>query len=89
MYHHHVLRIRVLTSDFETFKDGPKRRRLSEFCNQSKLADVLVASKLVRRYGEQGFVTDQRSRNLKTGLMRHAEEDSSGGVDPSKYADTI
>ncbi|TFK85675.1 NAD(P)-binding protein [Polyporus arcularius HHB13444] len=62
--------LRGIVSSSDGSAHGPKRRRLSEFYNQSKLADVLVAYKLVRRYGEQGFVAAQRSRNVETGLMR-------------------
>ncbi|KAI0704511.1 NAD(P)-binding protein [Cerioporus squamosus] len=60
--------------NFETFKDGPERRKMSteELYNQSKLADVLVAFELARRYGEQGIVTVALHPGiLKTDLMRH------------------
>ena len=60
--------------DFETFKDGPTRRKLSteELYNQSKLADVLLAFELARRHGEQGIVTVALHPGiLRTELTRH------------------
>ena len=60
--------------NFETFKDGPARRKLSteELYNQSKLADVLLAFELARRHGEQGIVTVALHPGiLKSELMRH------------------
>ncbi|RPD59095.1 NAD(P)-binding protein [Lentinus tigrinus ALCF2SS1-6] len=60
--------------DFETFKDGPARRKLSteELYNQSKLADVLVTFELARRYGEQGIIAVALNPGiLKMELMRH------------------
>ena len=60
--------------DFETFKDGPARQKLSteELYNQSKLADALVAFELARRYGEQGIVTVALHPGIiKSELMRH------------------
>ncbi|ESK86522.1 NAD(P)-binding protein [Moniliophthora roreri MCA 2997] len=47
--------------NFNTFKDGPARRRygaiLSLLYSQSKLGNVIFANELARRYGDQGVVS--------------------------------
>ncbi|KAF7367271.1 NAD(P)-binding protein [Mycena sanguinolenta] len=45
--------------DFETFKDGQKRRKLhkARLSSQSKLGNVIFSNELARRYGPQGIVS--------------------------------
>ena len=60
--------------DFETFKDGPERQKLSTeaLYQQSKLADIIVSFELARRYGPQGIVSVTLHPGiLKTDLLRH------------------
>ncbi|KIJ65114.1 hypothetical protein HYDPIDRAFT_131388 [Hydnomerulius pinastri MD-312] len=59
--------------DFETFKDGPKRRKPTNslYC-QSKFGNVVFATELARRYGDQGIVsTSLNPGNIKSDLQRH------------------
>ncbi|GLB42629.1 putative NAD-P-binding protein [Lyophyllum shimeji] len=54
--------------NFNTFKDGPARRRLSPstlYC-QSKYGNIVFAAELARRYGDQGVV----STSLHPGVIR-------------------
>ncbi|KIM89145.1 hypothetical protein PILCRDRAFT_768385 [Piloderma croceum F 1598] len=54
--------------DFETFKDGPKRKRMA-----SQLANVVYAAKLARRYGNDGIVsTSLHPGNLRSDLQRYS-----------------
>ncbi|TFK24421.1 NAD(P)-binding protein [Coprinopsis marcescibilis] len=60
--------------DFNTFKDGPARRKLSTITlyNQSKFGNVVFSSELARRYGDEGIVSvSLNPGNLKTDLGRH------------------
>ncbi|KAI0730702.1 NAD(P)-binding protein [Earliella scabrosa] len=60
--------------NFETLKDGPARRKQSTevLYSQSKLADVLVAFELARRYGDKGIVSVALHPGiLRTELTRH------------------
>ncbi|KAJ6575423.1 NAD(P)-binding protein [Mycena capillaripes] len=45
--------------DFNTFKDGPARRKLNlmQIYGQSKWANVTFSNELARRYGDQGIVS--------------------------------
>ncbi|KAK7064582.1 NAD(P)-binding protein [Favolaschia claudopus] len=45
--------------DYETFKDSPKRRRLTKarLSSQSKLGNVMFSNELARRHGHQGIVS--------------------------------
>ncbi|RDB18042.1 hypothetical protein Hypma_000726 [Hypsizygus marmoreus] len=60
--------------DFNTFKDGPARRKAGSFklyC-QSKYGDLVFASELARRYGDQGIVSMAvNPGNLSSDLQRH------------------
>ncbi|KII88444.1 hypothetical protein PLICRDRAFT_176032 [Plicaturopsis crispa FD-325 SS-3] len=60
--------------DFDTFKDGPKRRKRSGdalYC-QSKYGVLLYAEELAKRYGDQGIIsTAVNPGNIRTDLMRH------------------
>ncbi|KAJ7170180.1 NAD-binding protein [Mycena filopes] len=61
--------------DFNTFKDGPARRKLNlmQIYGQSKWANVTFSNELARRYGDQGIVSScVNPGNLKdTELSRH------------------
>jgi len=60
--------------DFNTFKDGPARKRAGtqKLYSQSKHGVVVWATELARRYGDQGIVsTALNPGNLKTDLQRH------------------
>ncbi|KZT40954.1 NAD(P)-binding protein [Sistotremastrum suecicum HHB10207 ss-3] len=62
------------TIDWDSFKDGPARRKLGPrtLYAQSKFANVLVAYELARRYGDMGIVsTALNPGNIKTELQRH------------------
>ena len=53
---------------FDTFKDGPARRRwnMEELYSQSKLGAILVAFERARRYGDKGII----SVALHPGILR-------------------
>ncbi|RDB18051.1 hypothetical protein Hypma_000729 [Hypsizygus marmoreus] len=60
--------------DFNTFKDGPKRRSQFVFplYAQSKYANIVFANELARRYADQGIVsTAVNPGNLRSDLQRH------------------
>ncbi|KAG5719733.1 hypothetical protein E4T56_gene18524 [Termitomyces sp. T112] len=60
--------------NFNTFKDSPKRRKTFSISlySQSKFGNVVFATELGRRYGEQGIVsTSLNPGNLRTDLQRH------------------
>ncbi|KAJ6576413.1 hypothetical protein DFH09DRAFT_1149262 [Mycena vulgaris] len=61
--------------DFNTFKDGPARRKLNlmQIYGQSKWANVTFSNELARRYGDKGVVSScVNPGNLKdTELSRH------------------
>ncbi|TFK28697.1 NAD(P)-binding protein [Coprinopsis marcescibilis] len=60
--------------DFNTFKDGPARRRESPgaLYSQSKLGNVLFANELARRHEKDGIVSvSLNPGNLRTELQRH------------------
>ncbi|KAL5501740.1 RDH1_4 [Sanghuangporus vaninii] len=62
--------------DYETLKDGPKRRKFGTMAlyNQSKLGDVLLSREFARRFGDQGIVfTGCAPGILKTDLLRYAD----------------
>ncbi|KAJ7621300.1 NAD(P)-binding protein [Roridomyces roridus] len=66
----------VATVDYETFKDGSKRRKRTPFdlYAQSKWADAVFAMELARRYGEQGIVsTSVNPGNLKTNISHNSK----------------
>ncbi|KAF8231776.1 NAD(P)-binding protein [Tricholoma matsutake] len=60
--------------DFNTFKDGPARRRPSVrslLYGQSKFGNIVFANELFRRYGDQGIVsTSVHPGNIKTDLYQ-------------------
>ncbi|KAH6912196.1 hypothetical protein BKA70DRAFT_1266949 [Coprinopsis sp. MPI-PUGE-AT-0042] len=60
--------------DFNTFKDGPTRRKWSPWTlySQSKLGNVIVANEFAKRYGDQDLISCScNPGNLKTELQRH------------------
>ncbi|TFK40853.1 hypothetical protein BDQ12DRAFT_680150 [Crucibulum laeve] len=60
--------------DFNTFKDGPARRKKSPmyYYNQSKFGNVVFANELARRYGDKGIVsTSLHPGSLRSDLQRH------------------
>ncbi|KAF5382757.1 hypothetical protein D9615_002891 [Tricholomella constricta] len=76
--------VRVLTTssvmhyigglNFNTFKDGPARRKLSTVAlySQSKYGDLVFALELARRYGDQGVVSMAiNPGNIVSDLQRH------------------
>jgi len=60
--------------DFNTFKDGPARKKMGTqllYC-QSKYGNVVFASELARRYGDQGIVsTSLHPGSVKSDLQRY------------------
>ncbi|KAF9647013.1 NAD(P)-binding protein [Thelephora ganbajun] len=58
--------------EFDTFKDGPKRRRKGEFWlyGQSKLANVIFTQELVRRYGDKVVSFAAHPGNVNTDIVR-------------------
>ncbi|KAF7369179.1 NAD(P)-binding protein [Mycena venus] len=65
----------VGTIEYDTFKDGPKRRKRTPFdlYAQSKWANAVLAMELARRYGEQGVVsTSVNPGNLKTDIAHNS-----------------
>ncbi|TBU29847.1 NAD(P)-binding protein [Dichomitus squalens] len=62
------------TLHWETFKDGPARRRetTDALYNQSKLANVIVARETAKRYGHQGIISIAvNPGNIQSDLQRH------------------
>ncbi|KAG2121877.1 hypothetical protein DEU56DRAFT_90952 [Suillus clintonianus] len=62
--------------DFNTFKDGPARKKCSTagLYNQSKFGNVVLALELAKRYGDQGIIsTALNPGNIKSDLQRHVE----------------
>ncbi|KAF5342505.1 hypothetical protein D9611_001521 [Ephemerocybe angulata] len=62
------------TLEFNTFIDGPARRKLGKrpLYNQSKLGNVVISNEFARRYGEQGLISAAvNPGNLKSDLQRH------------------
>ncbi|KAH7924207.1 NAD(P)-binding protein [Leucogyrophana mollusca] len=60
--------------NFDTFKDGPARRKMSAFqlYGQSKTGNIILSAELKRRYGDQGLVsTSLNPGGIKTELLRH------------------
>ncbi|EPS94682.1 NAD-binding protein [Fomitopsis schrenkii] len=60
--------------DFESFREGPGRRRHSKeaLYAQSKLANVIVAREVAKRYGDQGIVSISVDPGyIKTELQRY------------------
>jgi len=59
---------------FNTFKDGPARKKMGTqhlYC-QSKFGNVVFATELARRYGNQGIVsTSVHPGSLRSELIRH------------------
>lgn len=61
--------------DFDTFKDGPARKKLDEkkLYGQSKFGNIVFSNELAKRYGDQGIVSIAlHPGNIKTDLSRHA-----------------
>jgi len=61
--------------NFNTLKDSPTRRRTltQVLYHQSKRGNVIYATELARRYGDQGIVsTSLNPGNISTDLQRHA-----------------
>ncbi|KAG1735504.1 hypothetical protein EDB19DRAFT_1723858 [Suillus lakei] len=62
--------------DFNTFKDGPARKKYSRtgLYNQSKFGNVVLALELAKRYGKQGIIsTALNPGNINSDLPRHVE----------------
>ncbi|KAG1780841.1 hypothetical protein EV702DRAFT_963285 [Suillus placidus] len=60
--------------DFNTFKDGPARKKCSRtnLYNQSKFGNVVLALELAKRYGDQGIIsTALNPGNINSDLPRH------------------
>jgi len=60
--------------NFNTFKDSPARRKLNgqTLYHQSKRGNVVFATELARRYGDQGIVsTSLNPGGIRTDLHRH------------------
>jgi len=77
-------KVRVVTSsslthflhglDFNTFKDGPAKRRAFSYLlySQSKFGNVVFGLELARRYGDQGIVSIVLNPgNIKSDLLRN------------------
>ena len=65
---HHVQKL-----NFDAFKDGPARRKMSPetLYGQSKFGVVVFAKELARRYADKGIVSiSLNPGNLKTNLQR-------------------
>ncbi|KAI0792827.1 NAD(P)-binding protein [Abortiporus biennis] len=63
------------TLHFETFKDGPERKKLGtqSLYFQSKFGNVVVAREVAKRYADRGILSMScNPGNLKTELARHA-----------------
>ncbi|KAI0747568.1 hypothetical protein C8Q74DRAFT_510339 [Fomes fomentarius] len=59
---------------FETFQDGPARRKLRRetLYFQSKLANVIIARQIARRYADKGIISiSLNPGNINTGLFRY------------------
>ncbi|PBK73537.1 NAD(P)-binding protein [Armillaria solidipes] len=59
---------------FDTFKDGPKRRKMSKMAlySQSKFALVVWTTELARRYADQGIIAiSVNPGNLRSEMQRH------------------
>ncbi|KAI1790007.1 NAD(P)-binding protein [Ganoderma leucocontextum] len=64
----------VETLHYETFKDGPERRKMSTqaLYHQSKHANVIVARQVAKRYADRGIVSiSANPGNLDTDLLRY------------------
>ncbi|KAJ3535556.1 hypothetical protein NMY22_g6435 [Coprinellus aureogranulatus] len=60
--------------DFNTFKDGPARKKRSPrwLYKQSKLAHAMVAQELAQRYGSQGIIASSvNPGNIRTDIRRY------------------
>ncbi|GBE78541.1 Uncharacterized oxidoreductase [Sparassis crispa] len=65
----------MYTLDWETFRDGPARRKLSviDLYSQSKFGNVVVAREVAKRYADKGIVSvSLNPGNIKTELQRYA-----------------
>ncbi|KAJ6491503.1 NAD-P-binding protein [Mycena vulgaris] len=61
--------------DFDTFKDGPARKKSDpkKLYGQSKFANVVFSNELARRYADRGIVSIAlHPGNIKTDLSRHS-----------------
>ncbi|KAK0437951.1 NAD(P)-binding protein [Desarmillaria tabescens] len=59
---------------FDTFKDGPKRRKMNKMAlySQSKFAMVTWTTELARRYADQGIIAiSVNPGNLRSEMQRH------------------
>ncbi|TBU26106.1 NAD(P)-binding protein [Dichomitus squalens] len=62
------------TLHFETFRDGPERRKLSTeaLYYQTKHANVIVARQIAKRYADKGIISvSVNPGNIKTELQRY------------------
>ncbi|TBU26107.1 NAD(P)-binding protein [Dichomitus squalens] len=62
------------TLHFETFKDGPERRKMGSngLYNQSKHGNIVIAREIAKRYGDQGIISiSVNPGNIQTDLQRH------------------
>ncbi|KAG2127571.1 uncharacterized protein EDB93DRAFT_1096508 [Suillus bovinus] len=60
--------------DFNTFKDGPARKKCSKatLYNQSKFGNVVLALGLAKRYGDQGIISTALNPGIiNSDLLRH------------------
>ncbi|KAI0738867.1 NAD(P)-binding protein [Daedaleopsis nitida] len=63
------------TLNWDTFKDGPARRKLTtmDLYNQSKHANVVVARQFAKRYTDKGIISiSVNPGNIRTELTRYA-----------------
>ncbi|OBZ71335.1 hypothetical protein A0H81_08860 [Grifola frondosa] len=64
----------MYTINWDTFRDGPARRKLSsqQLYYQSKFANVVVAREVAKRYADQGIISMScHPGNLQTDLQRY------------------
>ncbi|KAI0782859.1 NAD(P)-binding protein [Abortiporus biennis] len=62
------------TLNWDTFKDGPQRRKMSKInlYSQSKFANVVIAREIYRRYADKGILSMSVNPGiLQTDLQRH------------------
>ncbi|EPT03371.1 NAD-binding protein [Fomitopsis schrenkii] len=62
---------------FDTFKDGPARRKAGTHSTyqQSKIANVMLARQCAQRFGDHGLVSlSVNPGNVQTDIMKYAEE---------------
>ncbi|KAG8955905.1 hypothetical protein FRC04_006352 [Tulasnella sp. 424] len=61
--------------DFDTVRDGPKRKKLGriDLYSQSKLGNVIFSNELAKRYASEGIISHSLNPGaIRTDLQRHA-----------------